>query len=180
MNNDQPFQPEQTWETCAKAAAIPGSEPSELILGEVGQQQRVVFVGDPWCYEACWSEDDGWVPWESQNPAHAEITPALRVRLNVWLVPDGCMRWWEMSAATFRVLLRFRDRCGRDGAPPFDAQVFQIERMGSSSVEPIHTLYESSGMTPQLHASMQASPRYALHTCGRHSWVPDKHPRGQP
>jgi hypothetical protein len=170
-----PARSAQTWETVAKATAVPGSEPTELILGEMGEQRRVVFRGEPWSYEAVWSEDDLCVPHDPQrNPPHVGIMPACRVRMNVWLIPEGRMQWWEMSAATFRILLRHRERSGRDGLPVFDERVFQIERMDTGDAEPIYSVYESSGMTPQLHSAMLASHLYALNTCGRHAHVPDR------
>lgn len=69
------------------AAAEPGS--GEMILGEMGEKARVVFVGEPFPYDAIWSEDDGWVPYNRKDQSHNGVTPTCRVRMNVWLSDTG-------------------------------------------------------------------------------------------
>ena len=124
------------WAIAEKAVAeATGS--GELILGESGERARVVFVGDPFPYDAVWTEDDGWVPFNAADRSHVAVRPVCRVRMNVWHVDDSKMYWYEMSAATFRVLLRHRERA------PIVERVFQIERMDSDSACPIYRIDES-------------------------------------
>jgi hypothetical protein len=122
-----------------RAAAATVAEPGsgELILGEMGEKARVVFVGEPFPYVAIWSENDGWVPYNRKDQSHNGVTLACRVRMNVWCADRHAMYWYEMSEATFRVLLKHRERA------PIEDRVFQIERMDSDDACPIHRLDET-------------------------------------
>ena len=140
-----------------RAAAATVAEPGsgEMILGEIGDKARVVFVGEPFPYDAIWSEDDGWVPYNRRDQSHNGVTPACRVRMNVWCVERHAMYWYEMSAATFRVLLKHRERA------PIEDRVFQIERMDSDDACPIYRLDESG-----VYLAPPNAVRWDLGSCG--------------
>jgi hypothetical protein len=140
-----------------RAAAATVAEPGsgEMILGEMGEKARVVFVGEPFPYDAVWSEDDGWVPLNPKDQAHVGVKPSCRVRMNVWCVERNAMYWYEMSAATFRVLLKHRERA------PIEGRVFQIERMDSDDACPIYRIDESG-----VYLAPPNAVRWDLGSCG--------------
>lgn len=140
-----------------RAAAATVAEPGsgELILGEMGEKARVVFVGEPFPYNAIWSEDDGWVPYNRRDQSHNGVTLACRVRMNVWCAERHAMYWYEMSAATFRHLLKHRERA------PIEDRVFQIERMDSDDACPIYRLDESG-----VYLTPPNAVRWDLGSCG--------------
>lgn len=153
MNKDSANN-ESAW-TRAEAATVDEPGAGEMILGEAGDKARVVFVGDPLPYDAVWSEDDGWVPYNRKDQTHVHVKPTCRVRMNVWCVERSAMYWYEMSAATFRVLLKHRQRA------PIEDRVFQLERMDSDDACPIYRIDESG-----VYLAPPNAVRWDLASCG--------------
>lgn len=72
----------------------------------------VVFLGDPWAYEAAWgNEIKQWVPLQ-RSPSQA--VSVLRVRINVYIVETGELKWWDIDAVTFKKLFTCREKYSLD------------------------------------------------------------------
>lgn len=81
----------------------------QLILRE-RDSVVVIFLGEPWAYEAAWHDEKRtWVP---ANMSPAPVEPALRIRINVYSIDTRKLMWWEMDVHTFRDLCDTRDNFG--------------------------------------------------------------------
>jgi len=89
-----------------------------------GDKVVVVFLGEPWAYEAAWHDErKQWVP---IHRSPAPVDPALRIRINVYIPAMGKLKWWEMDTDTFGRLFDIRERYG------IDKWMFEIEAVDVS------------------------------------------------
>ena len=101
-----------------------GDEPGDELIIESGDKVKVVFLGEPWAYDAVWHDEMcRWVP---ARLSPVPVEPALRVRVNSYDVSEGKLKWWEMDTHTFRDLYRVRNKYG------IDKWIFEIEALDVS------------------------------------------------
>lgn len=87
-----------------------GASPQDHLTLQEGDKVVVVFLGEPWAYEAAWHDErKQWVP---VHRSPVPVDPALRIRINVYVPALGKMKWWEMDTATFHSLCACRDKYG--------------------------------------------------------------------
>lgn len=87
-----------------------GARASDHLTLHEGDKVVVVFLGEPWAYEAAWHDErKQWVP---AHRSPAPVDPALRIRINVYVPAMGKLKWWEMDTATFQSLHACRDKYG--------------------------------------------------------------------
>jgi len=101
-----------------------------LSLSE-GNKVVVVFLGEPWAYEAAWHDErKQWVP---VHRSPAPVDPALRIRINVYIPALGKLKWWEMDAATYQSLHTCRDKYGLNNWM-FGVEAVDVSPDGASGV----------------------------------------------
>lgn len=91
----------------------------------------VVFLGEPWAYEAAWHDERGqWVP---VHRSPVPVDPALRIRINVYVPAMGKLKWWEMGTDTFHSLSACRDKYGLDKWM-FEIEALEVSQDGAFGV----------------------------------------------
>jgi len=121
---------EDAWEKVVERIAHIGVHVQDHLTLTEGEKVNVVFLGDPWAYEAAWCvERKQWVPYLSPSP----IGPTLRVRINVYIPEMDRLKWWEMDTPTFHGLWACRDKYGLDKWV-FEIEAKSVSRDGSCGV----------------------------------------------
>ena len=108
-----------------------GAKAADHLTLANGDKVVVVFIGEPWAYEAAWHDErKQWVPIR-RSPMPVE--PALRVRINVYIPAMGKLKWWEMDTATFQSLYACRDKYGL-GNWMFEIEAVDVSEDGACGV----------------------------------------------
>lgn len=87
-----------------------GARAQDQLTLRGGEKIVVVFIGEPWAYEAAWHDErKQWVP---IHRSPVPVDPALRIRINVYVPASDKLTWWEMDTITFQSLYACRDKYG--------------------------------------------------------------------
>ena len=122
--NEKPTHADE-WARIIERLERMGAKASDHLALVEGDKVVVVFLGEPWAYEAAWHDErKQWVPIH-RSPMPVE--PALRIRINVYIPAIGRLKWWEMDTATFHALCACRDKYG------LSSWMFEIEAIDVSA-----------------------------------------------
>lgn len=112
MNNEKTYQDSQTWESVLKLINSKYINYEELILKK-DEPITVLFRGEPFCYEAVW-QGPKWILYDPNYPPHQNITPALRILINVAVIDEDVLfsKYFDMDVTTFKDLVKLREKYG--------------------------------------------------------------------
>lgn len=152
-DEQQPRKPD-AWERIARRIdPSHGVSSDELVLRE-GDSAEVIFLGEPWAYEAAWHDErKQWLP-VRRSPVPVE--PALRVRINVYVLATKSVKWWEMDASTFRTLAALREEWGLTDWL-FVIKAADVSRYGSCRR---YGIYPDCKLTHDMRARVSSLPLF--------------------
>jgi hypothetical protein len=102
----------------------------------------VVFLGEPWAYDAAWHNDRK--RWVQSHRSPMPVGSSLRVRINVFIEETEELKWWDICVDTFKAIYSLREMHGLDRWV-FDIKATEVSQGGACVkylIRKEHYLYE--------------------------------------
>jgi hypothetical protein len=127
-----------------------------LKLANDGDKGVVVFLGDPFPREVCFSSKGRYLPFDEKARAQG-LKPSLRVAINVAVVQTREVKVLEVGTVFFKDLVRVREKYGLEN------WAFEVCRHGAAKdPKTTYSILPEQQLTPEMKKVFGALPLHDL------------------